>query len=43
LITFLLGFALLLFKLSLVLILIYFVFSFGGYRKYFYSFEAMRM
>jgi len=43
LITFLLSFALILFKLSWLLILIYSVVSFSRYRKYFYSFEAMKL
>jgi len=43
LITFLLSFALILFELSWLLTLIYFAFSFHWYRRYFYSFEAMKL
>jgi hypothetical protein len=43
LITFLLSFALILFKLFWLLITIYFVISFLRFKKYFYSFEAMRL
>jgi len=43
LITFLLSFALILFELSGLLTLIYFAFSFHWYKRYFYSFEAMKL
>jgi hypothetical protein len=43
LITFLLGFALILFKLSLLLVLVCFTLSSSWYRRYFYTFEAMRL
>ena len=43
LVTFLLSFALILFGLSWLLTIIYFALSFYWYKKYFYSFEAMKL
>ena len=43
LIVFLLSFALLLFKLYLILVLIYLIVSFQWYKKYFYTYESFRL